>query len=153
MRFVAACEGANKLMAKIRPGRNGAFRQVHKPRTNVRLKHEREVVCQYPLVAPPGSLHSNRVDAEKFRGVRPAVVLLWYVGLEVLRAGPLDAPQLTGERRATCRVRQVAWFAGRARVDSVPSPPVRLPPSFSAGLDPFSSIFLPPLLRDPGVVP
>ena len=31
MRLVAACEGANKLMAKIRPRRNGTFRQVHKP--------------------------------------------------------------------------------------------------------------------------
>src|SRR3954469_24393062 len=147
MRFVAAREGADKLMAKICPRRDGAFRQVHKPRTNVRLKHEREVVRQYPLVAPPGSLHSNRVDAEKLRGVRPAVVLLWYVGLEVLRAGPLDAPQLAGERRATCRVRQVAGFAGRVRVDSVPSPPVRLPPSFSAALDPCSSIFLLPLVE------
>src|SRR3954464_10584669 len=119
--FVAAREGANKLMAKICPRGNGAFRQVHKPRTNVRLKHEREVVRQNLLVAPPGSLHSDRVDAEEFRGVRPAVVLLRYVGLEILRAGPLDAPQLTGERRAACRVRQVAWFTGRARVDSVPS--------------------------------
>src|SRR3954462_3751757 len=105
MRFVAACEGANKLMAKIRPGRDGAFRQVHKPRTNVRLKHEREVVRQYPLVSPPGSLYSDRVDAEKLRGVRPAVVLLRYVGLEGLRAWPRDARQLAGERRATCSVR------------------------------------------------
>src|SRR3954470_19492795 len=104
MRFVAAREGANKLMAEICPRRDGAFRQVHKPRTNVQLKHEREVVRQYPLVASPGSLYSNRVDAEKLRGMRPAVVLLRYVGLEVLRAGPPDAPQLTGERRATCRV-------------------------------------------------
>src|SRR3954466_1377241 len=119
--FVAACEGANKLMAKICPRRNGTFRQVHKPRTNVRLKHEREVIRQYLLVAPPGSLHSDRVDAEEFRGVRPAVVLPRYVGLEILRAGPLDAPQLTGERGAACRVRQVAWFTGRARVYSVPS--------------------------------
>src|SRR3954467_7496858 len=39
MGFVAACEGANKLMAKICPRRNGTFGQVHKPRTDVRLKH------------------------------------------------------------------------------------------------------------------
>ena len=53
--FVAAREGANKLVAKILPRRNGAFRQVHKPRTNVRLKHQREVVRQYLLVAPPAA--------------------------------------------------------------------------------------------------
>ena len=35
--------------------------------------------------------------------MHPAVILLWYVWLETLLAGPLDLPQLTSERRATLR--------------------------------------------------
>ena len=49
--------------------------------------------------------------------MRLAAVLLRYVWLEVLCAGPLDLPQLTSERRATYRVRQVAWFPWRMHVN------------------------------------
>ena len=49
--------------------------------------------------------------------MRLAVVLLRYVWLEILRAGPLDLPQLTSERMETYRVWQVAWFTGRVHVN------------------------------------
>ena len=53
--------------------------------------------------------------------MRLAIVLLWYVWLEILHAGPLDLPQLMSKRRATYRVRQAAWFPWRMNVDRGPS--------------------------------
>ena len=74
--------------------------------------------------------------------MRLAVVLLWYIWLEILRAGPLDLPQLTSECRATYRVRQIAWFPWRMHVDRGPSALVRLPSRFSSALDANTSVFL-----------
>src|SRR3954467_1678268 len=124
MRFVAACKGANKLMAQVRPGGYGVVRQVHEPGPDVRLEYQREVVGKDLVVSPPSSLHRNGVDAEELRRMQLAVVLLGYVWLEILRAGPLDLPQLTGKRRAAYRVWQVAWFPWRMHVDSGSSAPV-----------------------------
>jgi hypothetical protein len=42
--LMTAGKGANKLVAKIRPRRNGILRQVHQPRPDVGLEHQREVV-------------------------------------------------------------------------------------------------------------
>src|SRR6187399_341055 len=77
-----------------------------------------------------------------------AVVLLGYVGLDILHAGPLDLPQLTGECRATRRVRQVAWFSGRVHVNSGPSALVGLSSRFSSTLDASSSVFLSSVVKD-----
>ena len=74
--------------------------------------------------------------------MRLAVVLLWYIWLEILLAGPLDLPQLMSERRATYRVRQVAWFPWCMHVDRGPSALVRLTPRFSSALDASTSVFL-----------
>ena len=74
--------------------------------------------------------------------MRLAVVLLRYVWLEVFRAGPLDSPQLTTERRATYLVRQVAWFPWCMHVDRGLSALVQLTPRFSSAPDASSSIFL-----------
>ena len=74
--------------------------------------------------------------------MRLAVVLLWYIWLEILGTGPLDLPQLTSECRATYRVRQVAWFPWRMHVDRGPSALVRLTPRFSLALDASMSVFL-----------
>ena len=74
--------------------------------------------------------------------MRLAIVLLWYVWLEILRAGPLDLPQLTSERRATYRVRKIAWFPWRMHVDRRPSALVRLTSRFSLALDASTSVFL-----------
>ena len=112
MRLVSACEGADKLMAQISPRGYGVVRQVHEPGSDIGLEHQREVVGKDLVIPSPGSLHRNGVDAEELRRMRLAVVLLRYTWLEVLRAGPLDLPQLTSERRATYCVRQVAWFTG-----------------------------------------
>ena len=71
-----------------------------------------------------------------------AIVLLWYIWLEIFRAGPLDLPQLTSERRATYRLRQVAWFPWCMHVDKGPSALVRLTPRFSLALDASTSVFL-----------
>ena len=71
--------------------------------------------------------------------MRLAVVLLWHVWLKILRAGPLDLPQLTSECRATYRVRQVTWFFGRVHVNSAL---VRLTSRFSLALDASTSVFL-----------
>ena len=125
MRFVAACKGADKLMAKVCPGGYGVVRQVHEPGSDVGLEHQREVVGKDLVVPSPGSLHRNGVNAEELRRMRLAVVLLRYVWLEVLCAGPLDLPQLTSERRATYRVRQVAWFPWRMHIERRPSALVR----------------------------
>ena len=65
MGFVAACEGADKLMAQVRPRRDGVVRQVHEPRSDVGLEYQREVVGEDLLVAPSGSLHRDGVDAEE----------------------------------------------------------------------------------------
>ena len=74
--------------------------------------------------------------------MRLAVIHLWYVWFEVFLAGPLDLPQLMGERRATYRVRQVAWFPWRMHVDRGPSALVRLTSRFSLALDASTSVFL-----------
>ena len=71
-----------------------------------------------------------------------AVVLLWYIWLKILHAGPLYLPQLTSERRATYRVRQVAWFPWCMHVDRGPSALVRLTSRFSLALDASTSVFL-----------
>ena len=88
------------------------------------------------------SSHHAGVDAKERRRMRLAVVLLWHVWLEILRVGPLDLPQLTSERRATYRVRQVAWFPWRMHVDRGPGALVRLTPRFSLALDASTSVFL-----------
>ena len=94
---------------------------MHEPGSNVRLEHQREVISKDLVVSPPSSLHRDGVDAEELRRMRLAVVLLQYVWLETLLAGPLDLPQLTSERRTTYRVQQVAWFPWRMHVDRGPS--------------------------------
>ena len=110
--------------------------------SDVGFEYQREVVGKDLVVPPSSSLHRDGVDAEELRRVRLAVVLLWYVWLEVLRAGPLDSPQLTSERRATYRVRQVAWFPWRMHVDRGPSALVGLTPHLSLALDASTSVFL-----------
>ena len=115
---------------------------MHEPGPDVGLEHQREVVGKDLVVPPPGSLHRDGVDAEELRRMRLAVVLLWYVWLEILRAGPLDLPQLTSKRRATYRVWQVAWFPWHMHVDRGPGALVRLTPRFSLALDASTSVFL-----------
>ena len=53
----------------------------------------------------PSSLHRDGVDAEEFRRVSLAVVLLANVGLERAVGGPLELPELTGEGWTTHLVR------------------------------------------------
>ena len=115
---------------------------MHEPGPDVGLEHQREVVGKDLVVPPPGSLHRDGVDAEELRRMRLAVVLLWYIWLEILRAGPLDLPQLTSERKATYRVRQIAWFPWRMHVNRGPSALVGLTSRFSSALDASSSIIL-----------
>ena len=74
--------------------------------------------------------------------MQPVVVLLGYVWLEVFCTRPLDLPQLTSERRATYRVRQIAWFPWRMHVNRGPSALVGLTSRFSSALDASSSVFL-----------
>ena len=121
MSLVAARKGADKLMAQVGPGGYGVVWQVHEPGSDVGFEHQWEVVGKDLVVPPSGSLHRDGVDAEELRRMRLAVVLLWYVWLEILLAGPLDSPHLMSERRATYRVRQVAWFPWRMHVDSGPA--------------------------------
>ena len=142
MWLVAASKGADKLMAQISPGGYGVVRQVHEPGPDVGLEHQREVVGKDLVVPAPGSLHRDGVDAEELRRMRLAVVLLWYIWLEILRAGPLDLPQLTSEHRATYRVWQIAWFPWRMHVNRGPSALVGLTSRFSSALDASSSVFL-----------
>ena len=78
----------------------------------------------------------------------PAIVLLGYVWLEVLGTGPLDLPQLTSERKATFRVRQVAWFPWRMHINSGPSALVKLMSCFSLTLDASTSVFLSSFLEN-----
>ena len=94
---------------------------MHEPGSDIGLEYQREVVGKDLVVPSPGSLHRDGVDAEKLRRMRLAVILLWYVWLEILLAGPLDLPQLMSERRATYRVRQVAWFPWCMHVDRGPA--------------------------------
>src|SRR4051812_35348927 len=152
MRFVAACKGAGKLMAQVCPGGYGVVRQMHEPGPDVGLEYQREVVGKDLVVPPPGSLHHNGVDAEELRWMRLAVVLLWYVWLEILRAGPLDLPQLTGKRRAAYRVRQVAWFPWCLHVERGLSALVRLTPRFSSALDASPSVFFLPFVKNLALV-
>ena len=77
-----------------------------------------------------------------------AVVLLWYIWLEILRAGPLDLPQLTSERRATYHVRQVAWFPWRMHVNRGSSALVGLMSRFSLALDASTGVFLLSFMKD-----
>src|SRR3954468_21877967 len=121
MGFVVARKGANKLVAQVCPGGYGVIRQVHERGSDVGFEYQWEVVGKDLVVSPSSSLHRNGVDAEELRRMRLAVVLLWYIWLEILRAGPLDLPQLTGERRAAHRIRQVAWFPWCMHVDRGPS--------------------------------
>ena len=115
---------------------------MHEPGSDIGFEHQREVVGKDLVVPSPGSLHRNGVDAEKLRRMRLAVVLLWYIWLEVLRAGPVDLPQLTSERRATYRVRQIACFPWHMHVNRGPSALVGWTSRFSSALDASTSIFL-----------
>ena len=65
MGLVAACEGADKLMAQISPRGYGVVRQVHEPGSDIGLEHQREVVGKDLVISSPGSLHRNGVDAEE----------------------------------------------------------------------------------------
>ena len=65
MRLVAACEGADKLMAQVSPGGYGVVRQVHEPGSDIGLEHQWEVVGKDLVVPSPGSLHRDGVDAEE----------------------------------------------------------------------------------------
>ena len=66
MRLVAACEGADKLMAQVSPRGYGVVQQVHEPGSDVGLEHQREVVGKDLVIPSPGSLHRDGVDAEEF---------------------------------------------------------------------------------------
>ena len=65
MSLVASCEGANELMAQIRPRRNGIRRQVHQPTHNIGLQCQREIIGKHLVAASSGSLHRDGVDAEE----------------------------------------------------------------------------------------
>ena len=64
-RLVAACEGADKLMAQVSPGGYGVVRQMHEPGSDIGLEHQREVVGKDLVISSPGSLHRDGVDAEE----------------------------------------------------------------------------------------
>ena len=100
MSLVASCEGANKLMAQIRPRRNGIHRQVHQPRHHIGLERQQEIVGKHLVVASTSSLHRDGVDAEELGRMGLAGVLLADVGLERAVGRPLELPQLTGKSRA-----------------------------------------------------
>ena len=55
MWFVAACKGANKLMAQISPGGYGVVRQVHEPGSDIGLEYQREVVGKDLVVPSPAA--------------------------------------------------------------------------------------------------
>ena len=105
MSLVASCEGANELIAQIRPRRNGIHRQVHQPRHDVGLQCQREVIGKHLVVASPSSLHRDGVDAEELGRMGLAGVLLADVGLERTVGQPLELRQLTGKGQATHLVR------------------------------------------------
>ena len=65
MSLVASSEGANELMAQIRPRRNGICRQVHQPIHNIRLQCQWEVIGKHLVIASSSSLHRDGVDAEE----------------------------------------------------------------------------------------
>ena len=121
---------------------------MHEPGSNIGLEHQWEVVGKDLVVPSSGSMHRDGVDAEEPRRMRLAVVLLWYILLEILGTGPLDLPQLTSERRATYRVRQVAWFPWRMLVDRGPNALVGLTSRFSSALDASTSVFLLSFLKN-----
>ena len=105
MSLVASREGANELMAQIRPGRNGIRRQVHQPRHNIGLERQREIIGKHLVVASSGRLHRDGVDAEELGRMGLASVLLADVGLERAVGRPLELPQLTGKGRTAHLVR------------------------------------------------
>ena len=80
MSLVASYEGANELMAQIRPRRNGIRRQMHQPRQDVGLQCPREVIGKHLVVASSSGLHRDGVDAEELRRMGLAIVLLTDVG-------------------------------------------------------------------------
>ena len=59
MRLMAACKGADKLMAQISPGVYGVVRQVHEPGSDIGLEHQREVVGQDLVVPLAASILSS----------------------------------------------------------------------------------------------
>ena len=105
MSLVASCEGANELMAQIRPRRNGIRRQVHQPRHNIRLQCQREIVGKHLVVTSSSSLHRHGVDAEEVGGMGLAGLLLADVGFERAVGQPLELPQLKGKGWAAHLVR------------------------------------------------
>ena len=105
MSLVASCEGANELMAQIRPRRNGIHQQVHQPRHHIGLERLREIVGKHLVVASPSSLHRNGVDAKELLRVGLVVLLLADIGLERTVGRPLELPQLMGKGRATHLIR------------------------------------------------
>ena len=75
MGLVTSSKGAHKLMAQIRPGGNGVYRQVHQPRHGVGFKSQWKVVRKHLIIAGSSGLHRDGVDAEELRRVSLAVVL------------------------------------------------------------------------------
>ena len=55
MWLVAACEGANKLMAQIGLGGYGIVRQVHEPGSDIGLEYQREVVGKDLVIPSPAA--------------------------------------------------------------------------------------------------
>ena len=101
MSLVTSGKGTNKLVAQIRPRRDGIHWQVHQPRHDVGLKCQRKVAGKNLVITSPGGLHRDGVDAEELRRVSLAVVLLANVGLERAVGGPLELRHLTGKGWAT----------------------------------------------------
>ena len=102
---MASGKGANKLVAQIRPGRDGIHWQVHQPRHDVGLKRQRKVVGEHLVITSPSGLHRDGVDAEDLRRVSLAAVLFANVRFEGAVSGPLELPQLKGKSRIAYLVR------------------------------------------------
>ena len=105
MSLVASSEGANELMAHIRPRRNGIRWQVHQPRHNMALQRQREIISKHLVIASSGRLHRDGVDAEELGRMGLASALLADVGLERAVGRPLELPQLVGKGWAAHLVR------------------------------------------------
>jgi hypothetical protein len=140
--LVATLVSANKMMAQIRPRRDGALRQVHQPRLEVGPKRQREVVGEHFLIPSPGSLHRDGVDAKELGWVECAVVLVGQLWLEGSGGQLANLPQLTSKRWAPHIVGQVPSDYRGEHVHRRPGTVIRLTTCFPASLDLCAGIFV-----------
>jgi hypothetical protein len=81
---IGALEVSCELAAQLRPRGEGPLGQVHGPRLG-RISQGHRKIVSHDFLIPSCSEDRGGVDLQKLEGVDTLIVLLWQVGLELVR--------------------------------------------------------------------